>query len=142
MKISYHQASTLIHKGDGGKTKIINGANESARFEVLSGALDAYMDEQGLDKVRIEVEATKIHVNNGKDGRYYQLDFDFGPSGAHFDPPLELVLTGKLVAGTTDVWLYDENGEALEAEAKGDMEKLTFYISHFSSYYYDDYDEY
>jgi hypothetical protein len=77
-------------------------------------------------------------------GPYYQLDFVFGPSGTYFreNYPFKLTLKGKYIHTGTDVWLYDENGEALEGTRYEEEDKLVFDIPHFSSYSYDNYDEY
>ena len=75
-----------------------------------------------------------------KTGTHYHLNFTFGPSGAYFAPPLQLTIAGKYVKTGCHVWLYDENGEALEGKRYDSSNRITFEIPHFSSYYYDDYD--
>jgi len=40
----------------------------------------------------------------------------------------------------SEIGLYDENGEAIEATVEGNTKEIRFYIPHFSSYYYDGYD--
>ena len=117
---------------DGGIIRI----NEDARIRIHEGALSAYLDEKGLDSVEITVEMTEFFDENGNfDGAM----FVFGPSGAHFDPPLKLQLRGKYL--TDNLLLFDENGEALEyrvVDKSGDV--MVFAIPHFSSYSYDHYD--
>jgi hypothetical protein len=66
--------------------------------------------------------------------------FVFGPTGVFFEPALQLSITGGYVVD--DMMLVDESGESLEHTVKRNGQILTFHIPHFSSYYYDDYDEY
>jgi hypothetical protein len=63
------------------------------------------------------------------------LILTFAPSGIFFEPNATLKLKGDYV--NANLWLYDENGEALEGKHHKDK---GFSIYHFSSYYYDDYD--
>lgn len=70
------------------------------------------------------------------------LLFIFGPSGAYFDPPLELTLRKDYF--NDSAILVNELGEALEYTVKSGKAKgvryTTFYIPHFSSYSYDFYE--
>ncbi|MCZ6679862.1 MAG: hypothetical protein O7E52_21730 [Candidatus Poribacteria bacterium] len=104
---------------------------KSCHAVILPGAISQYLDEQGLDAVEITVEMIEV------DGA---LVFTFGPSGAHFDPPLQLVLSGDYLNDNDEMLLFNEYGEALEYESFFDGRVLTFKIPHFSSYYYDNYD--
>ena len=82
-----------------------------------------------MDSVLITVE-----LYYGWDGT---LLFVFGPSGAHFEPDLELTILGGYVVD--DMFMIGENGEALEYTSKKGPGSLTFLIPHFSSYSYDHY---
>ena len=68
------------------------------------------------------------------------LLFVFGPSGAYFDPLLELTLRREFVQGQS--MLLDESGEATDCRHEKQKHTKIFYIPHFSSYSYDLYDEY
>ena len=108
--------------------------------EVRWGALDAYMNEQGVTSVKITVEATEELVQRDDGTSYYRLSFVFGPTGCYFDPPLELNIDGKYVAPDTEVRLYDANGELIPGERSFLYDdQMTFYIPHFSYYSYDQY---
>ena len=66
------------------------------------------------------------------------LLFVFGPSGAHFDPPLELTLTHTDF--DEEMVLLGSDGELLEYVLDESANKVTFKIPHFSRYSYDHYD--
>jgi hypothetical protein len=138
--INYYSASVVIHHGKLGKRSLVNGGNRDATIHIEKGALDSYMTDQGVNQVEITTELTEERISQGGPPQY-KLEFTFGPSGAYFNPPLELELT-KAYANSPDVWLYDENGELLEAKVNERGHEIRFSINHFSSYYYDDYDEY
>ena len=101
--------------------------------KIPAGALNAYLAEKGVDVVEITVEM--IDFGDG-------LLFIFGPSGAYFDPPLELTLKGDYFDDSAI--LVDELGEALEFKVqKGKVKSvpyITYYVPHFSRYSYDFYE--
>ena len=109
--------------------------NSDAKVTIPNGALGDYLNEEGIGSVEITVEM--VEINDGE-GNLEALEFTFGPSGASFDPPLELRLKGDYVLA--DHRFFDESGEALEYTTQGDGNLITFYISHFSSYSYDFYE--
>ena len=139
--VQTYYASEVIKKGKGGNLKIVNAGKDKIGAKITNGSLDAYLEEQGLNEVEIQVEMTEELVECDDD-TYYHLEFTFGPSGAHMDPPLKLILKGKYVETGCNVWLFDENGEAIEGKRSDEGDKIVFYISHFSVYGYDDYDYY
>ena len=104
--------------------------NSEASVKITENALATYLNEQGVDSVVITVE-----LYYGWDGT---LLFVFGPSGAHFEPELELVIEGGYIED--DMFLIGEDGEALEYTSKKKGNKLTFLVPHFSRYSYDHYD--
>ena len=90
--------------------------------------------------MEITADLSEEWIDTGDGSGYYRLDFTFGPSGTYFTPNnLEVELKGKYVSDSTNVVMYDEYGEALPATRKGQSDRITFYIPHFSSYYYDGY---
>ena len=143
--VEYYSDSMTISRGQKGNSSITvvkDGGQDKVEVTAKKYTLEPYMDEQGVDEVTVTVDATVGWVDDDQGG-HYQMDFTFGPSGAFFDPkPLELTLKGKYHSDNTDVWLFDENGEALDGERKNKNDHTTFYIPHFSSYTYDEYDEY
>ena len=76
-----------------------------------------------------------VGLDNGEG--YYRLDFTFGPSGAHFDPPLELEFKGSYFTDISEVTLYGEDEEELPYDLHPGGNKMTYFIPHFSSYTYD-----
>ena len=108
--------------------------NSNAKVSIPEGALTNYLKEQNQDAVEITVEMEEIYDAKGQ---LTTLMFTFGPSGAYFDPPLELRLKGNYMLA--DHLLFDENGEALEYTTQGNVNLMTFYLPHFSKYSYDDY---
>ena len=137
--VQTYSASKVIRKGRWGWFKIIG--NWTVYSEVLSHSLDSYMDEQGVNKVKITADVIEELVELPDGSSFSRLDFTLGPSGAYFDPPFELNIGGKYTDTGVEVGLYDENGEALEGVPSDWVEgRIKFYIPHFSSYYYDDYD--
>jgi len=108
---------------------------------IPKNSLDAYLVERGLKEVEITIDMTEILIQLPDGTSYYQLTFVFGPSGAYFDPndPLKLTLNGKYASASTTVWLYNEMGELLEGKRTSGNGEMTFYIPHFSNYYYDRY---
>lgn len=123
------------------KSKVIDEGGGSipihadAKLEIPNGALSAYLDEQGVDSVELTIELVEIYDGAGNLDR---LEFTFSPSNAEFDPPVELRLKGDYLDPTKI--LVDENGEALEYTTQGSGNSVTFYLPHFSSYSYDDYE--
>ena len=135
--VSYYEASFIVQKGKSGGVFLVREGKSKIYIAVLNTALDAYMDEQGINSVEITVSVL-IEFIEQKDGDgYYLLDFIFGPSGAYFEPPLKLYLYGKY--SNSDVWLYDENGERLEGQYIVSSGNSYYLIPHFSSYVYDHY---
>ena len=136
--VDYYEASFIVKKGKSGGVFLVREGKDKIYIAVLNTALDDYMNEQGVDSVEITVSVLMEFVEQPEGDGYYLLDFIFGPSGAHFDPPLKLYLYGKY--SDSDVWLYDETGEALEGQRFSGSGTSYFLIPHFSSYSYDDYD--
>lgn len=146
-----YSASFTVKKGGGGSVEIITASVGGYSLldlldplgvisvKVHKGALDAYMNEKKINAVKITVKVREELVKQDGKSRY-RMDFTFGPSGAYFNPPLELSLTGKYVDYGADVMLYDENGEELEYERYDLTDTIVFKIPHFSSYTYDHYD--
>ncbi len=112
-------------EADGGVIHI----NSEASAKIYEDALKPYFQEQGINSVEIKVEL------------YYGWDasllFVFSPSGAYFNPNLELTIAGGYIA--ENMTLLGEDGEALECTVKKKGNALTFYIPHFSKYSYDHY---
>ena len=51
------------------------------------------------------------------------------------------MVDGRYVSTGVEIWLYDENGEALDGRQEYvSDDQMVFYIPHFSSYSYDHYD--
>jgi hypothetical protein len=141
--INYYSISRTVDFGAGGSfANIIHQGQNRVKVSVAAGALDTYMIEQGVNQVVYTVDLEEEWIDTGNGTGYYRLDFTFGPSGAHFEPPLEIQLSGKYVSANNAVAMYDENGELLETTSNGNGSKITYFVPHFSSYYYDDYDEY
>ena len=119
--------------------QIVQQGTDHIKVEIEGHSLDAYMTEESLNEVLITCELTEELVSD-PNGDYYKLSFEFGPSGAYFDPdPLILKIKGKWVADDTEFWLYDENGEAIEGTRYDDADMTKFEIDHFSCYYYEGY---
>lgn len=125
---TYHRSKVIGKYG--GIIPIHVDVEKRAVVAILPRALDDYFNEQGIDDVEITVEMIADEENG-------TLLFTFGPSGAYFDPPLKLALTGDYI--NHDMLLFDENGEAVEYDSYFDGEVLIFEIPHFSHYYYDGY---
>lgn len=136
----FHSDSTVILNGGGGTINIVNNGTDQIKLIIPQGALNTYMADHLLDGVNITVDTTEELIERDDGSTYWRLDFHFGPSSAYFDPPLILKLKGKYVSQDTQVWLYDETGEALEGTRTDSADMIRFEIPHFSSYYYDDYD--
>ena len=49
-------------------------------------------------------------------------------------------MRGKYVSERNEVQMYNEYGEILESTSNGNGSVITYYVPHFSSYYYDGYD--
>ena len=129
---TYYSASDVI--GDaGGSIKI----NDNANVLIKAGALSAYLGEQQINEVLITVDLEEIL---DAEGNLDTLVFTFGPSGAYFDPELELQFKKEYVV--EGIQIYNENGEAIEYTVKAGGKKVNFLIPHFSTYSYDLYDEY
>ena len=136
--INHYSGSAVVHKGGKSGFFLSNG-KDKINIAIEKNSLDAYMDEQGINQVTIWAELEEELVEQGNGSSFYRLKFTFGPSGAYFDPPLILTLSGKYAAEDTKISLYDENGEAIESSRQGSADVIKFYIPHFSSYYYDGY---
>ena len=120
---------------------INDGGQDKVEVTIRKHTLEPYMDTQGIDEVTVTVDVMAEQIERPDGSRYYQFDFVFGPSGAFFEPePLELTLKGKYHSDDVEVWLYDENGEALEGVRNNQVDHTTLYIPHFSRYSYDIYD--
>ena len=139
--VQTYYASTLIKKGGGGNLKIVQAGRDQIGAKISDGSLDAYLEEQGRNEIGIQVEMTEEWVEHSNGGHYH-LEFTFGPSNAYFNPPLKLILKGKYVDTACNVWLFDENGEAVEGKRFDESDRIVFEIPHFSVYGYDDYDYY
>ena len=138
--INYYSASAVIGQNASGKFVIVHENDREAIVHIQKGALDHYLEDQDIDEVEITVEMSAEEIKTKGKG-YYRLEFTFGPSGAYFDPPLELELSGKYAnTPQNEIWLYDENGEVIEATVEENTKEIRFYIPHFSSYSYDEYD--
>lgn len=141
--VNYHSVSTTIKKGKRGGARLVMQGSNVIDIYVYSGALDAYMTEQGITEVEITADLAEELVQRADGSSFYRLEFEFGPSGAYFEPePFFLKLKGDYAADDNEVWLYDENGEAVEGRRTRNRNTVTFEILHFSSYTYDQYDEY
>ena len=138
--LEIYSNSRVYGVGEGGKIKLVKEPNKTF-VRVPEGSLDGYLAEHNLNEVEITVEMIEELVEREDGSTYYQVMFIFGPSGCYFEEGKELKLTlnGKY-AEDPNVWLYDENGEALEGKRKEEGKKMVFYIPHFSSYSYDEYD--
>ena len=136
-KVTY-RAREVIKKGNGTTIDVVNEGEKIIKVWVDSGALDAYMKEQGIKKVNLTVDITETLIEPRDGDSYYQLDFEFGPSGAFFSPDLEVRLEKAYY--NSEVWMYDEDGELLETYEHGSDGKLYFLVPHFSRYSYDFYD--
>ena len=136
---NFYNASAIARKNQKTTFTIMTGAGRSASVHLKKGAIDDYLSEQGLDEVEMTVELKEKEIK-GEGPPKYQLAFYFGPSGAHFNPPLKLELTGNYTKNPDEVWLYDENGEVIEGKVS-DLggSAIKFEIPHFSCYYYEGY---
>jgi hypothetical protein len=135
-----YSKNMTVYKGGGNWIQLVKGQNK-IWVEAYMGDLDAYMEKQGIDEVTITVDLVEQWVETGGQNGYYKLDFTFGPSGAYFTPrDLVLELTGKYVSSDAEVTLLDEYGEEVPSTVKGGGGHFSYYIPHFSNYYYDDYD--
>ena len=131
--------SQIIKKNGIDKLTIVKDGNDWIACAIEGISLDGYMTEQGITEVAVTAEITEEVVTDTDGSQHYVLDFTFGPSGAYFTPPLLLVLSGKYVSPSTQVWLFNEQGEALEGTRHAHADRLEFEIPHFSNYYYDHY---
>ena len=119
--------SVVVEKGKGGNIQI----NPEAHLKIKNKSVDDYLDAMGMESVEITVE-----MYYGWDGSIW---FVFGPSGTFFTPDkLELTILGGYLE--EDMLLLGEDGEFLEYNINKKQQSLTFFIPHFSSYYYDNYD--
>ena len=134
-----YSASYTVKRTKNGSYKGSGLFNIAGRWEVFAevrgGSLDSYFAEQGINQVTITVVMIEELVTL-LDGRsYYNLDFTFGPSGAHFEPEFQLKVDGRYVSTGVEIWLYDEYGVALEGRQEFvSDDQLVFYIPHFSRY--------
>ena len=118
--------SVVVEKGKGGNIYL----NQEASIKIKNKSVDDYLDEMILDSVEIICD-----MFYGWDGSIW---FVFGPSGTFFTPDeLELTIKGGYLVN--DMLLIGEDGEFLEYTFNDHQTKLTFYIPHFSCYYYEDY---
>ena len=140
--VNTYSGSVIIENGSNQKKaiQIIQQGSDHIKAEIEGGSLDAYMAEESLNEVLITCELTEELVSD-PNGDYYKLSFEFGSSGAFFDPdaPLILKIKGKWVADDTEFWLYDENGEAISGTRHDEADMIKFEIDHFSCYYYEQY---
>ena len=127
---TYYSASDVI--GDAGGSFQINS---KAKIVIEDGALSAYLDEQQSNEVLITADLEEI---TDAAGNVDALIFTFGPSGAHFEPELELRLIKNYAV--QNMQMYNEFGEAISYIEKGSGAKVSFLIHHFSVYSYDHYD--
>jgi len=135
-----YSRSMTVYKGGGNWIQLVKGKNK-VWVEAYMGDLDAYMEEQEIGEMTITVNLVEQWVDTGGQNGYYKLDFTFGPSGAYFTPrDLVLELSGKYAAKDANVKLYDKNGEELPSTVKGGGSHISYYIPHFSSYSYEEYD--
>ena len=134
----YYEGSFVVRKGSAGSLVLVREGTDTISISVVAKALDAYMAEKGIDRVTITVSLLLEEVTLSDGSSFYRLDFVFGPSGAFFEPELQLILSGKFTQSNAS--LYDENGEALEGSMRTEAGRSTFFIPHFSSYSYDQYD--
>lgn len=118
-----------------------NQPKRKIEVEIPKGAIGAYLDEENLEEVEITVKVEEKLVSYEED-THYHLKITFGPSLAFFVPELELTLTGDYVDTGCDVWLFDEDGEAVPGKISKSGNKITFFIKHFSVYWTDDDDDY
>ena len=138
---THYSASAIAHKNQKTTFDIRDKGNRKANVVLEKGSIDNYLTEQGVNEVEITVEMVEEEIKEQNGASKYRLTFTFGPSGAYFDPPLILGLTGRYATDLDTVYLVDEYGEAIEStiEDQG-ISGIKFYIPHFSSYYYDGYD--
>ena len=136
-----YYASKIAEETKEYKFTVVNENQPKRKIEVQipKGAIGAYLDEENLEEVEITVKVEEELVSCEED-THYHLKITFGPSGAFFVPELELTLTGDYVDTGCDVWLFDENGEALPGTSSKSGKKITFFVPHFSEYDFDDYD--
>lgn len=140
--INYYYKSKMMGMGAGFFANVVHQGKDRIKATVDSGALDNYLLEQGVDEVGLAILLAEELVEQPDGSSYYRLEFTFWPSGAYFETPLEIQLRGKYVSESTDVQMYDEYGEVLESTSNGNGSVVTYYVPHFSSYYYDSYDGY
>ena len=136
---SYH-AGMVVQKTGGNGTFIAKSGKNWVWMHTNLGAVDAYMDEQGVDSVEITADLLEEYVQGADGSGYWRLTFVFGPSGCFFTDPLRLELSGKYVSEGAEVWLFDEYGEALDGFSYAAGKKVIFEIDHFSRYSYDNYE--
>jgi hypothetical protein len=122
---SYY-GSVVVEKGKGGKITL----NAEAGIKIKNKSVDDYLDKMEIDSVEITVE-----MYYGWDGSIW---FVFGPSGTFFTPnELELTIAGGYLE--KDMILLGEDGEFLEYKINKKQNSLTFFVPHFSNYYYEEY---
>ena len=137
--VTHYSSSKTFQRGRGGTDSIVFSGKDRIHINLVADAVDAYLDEQGINEVTITTDLVEQWIDTGNGTGYYKLDFTFGPSGCHFTPEMKLHLKGKYVSDATEVQLFDENGEALPATRNTGADSITFYIPHFSNYYYEGY---
>ncbi len=144
--VNYSSDSYRFTMGKSGNLDLVSGKSKKGGQRdkiwcmVKKNALDDYLVEQNLSSVTLTCDLVEEWVECD-DGPHYHLSFEFGPSGAFFrsDRPLEVRIEGKYVSTGCHVWLYGEDGEALESTSSSKGNMITFYVPHFSSYYYEEY---
>ena len=137
--VQNHSTSKQIGNSGGKFDAVKTSRKDKVKVTIKKGALKAYLEEQGLNEVEITVETTEDFVPCGS-GSHYHFIFTCGPNGTYFDTPLELEIKGKYFETGCHVWLFNEDGEALEGVREDGNDKIVFKIPHFSSYSYEQYD--
>ncbi len=139
--VQIYSSSMTVKKGQRGGMRLVGDGNSFIDVYTDNGTLDAYIEEQGIDKVKITCHLIETLVERDDGSTYYHLTFVFGPHGAFFTPePLWVKLKGKYFSDDTVILTYDENGEAVEGVRHRNGREIHFKIPHFSSYSYDHYD--
>lgn len=136
--VQNHSASKQIGNSGGKFDAVKTSKEDKVKVIIKTDALKAYLEEQGLNEVEITVETTEDFVPCGS-GSHYHFIFTCGPNGTYFDTPLELEIKGKYFETGCHVWLFNEDGEAIEGVREDRKDKVVFKIPHFSSYYYEEY---
>ena len=135
-----YSGSVVVEPGEGGVITLVQDGANQVKVQIKAGSLDAYMAEEGLDEVEVMATFTEEWVpQDGGIHGHYKVSFEFGQSGAFFDPALTLKIKGKWAATDSEFWLYDENGEEIEGRRIAAADMIKYKIRHFSCYYYEQY---